>query len=79
MLYKSLSDASPSVLKQLREEKGLSQDTLADKAGLHRTYISLLESGKRIPSLDTLEKIAIAINIEPYLLVKQVQMNRKTD
>ena len=79
MLYKSLSDAFPSVLKQLREEKGLSQDTLADKAGLHRTYISLLESGKRIPSLDTLEKIAIAINIEPYLLVKQVQMNRKTD
>jgi transcriptional regulator with XRE-family HTH domain len=41
-------------LRTIREGAGLSQEQLADKCGLDRTEISLLECGKRLPRLDTL-------------------------
>jgi len=47
---------------------GLSQEAFADKAGLHRTYISALERGKRSIALDNIEKIADALEIDAYLL-----------
>ena len=50
-------------VKRRREELGLSQEDLADAADLHRTYVSLLETGKRNASLLTLCKIAVALNI----------------
>lgn len=47
---------------------GLSQEAFATKAGLHRTYISALERGKRSIALDNIEKIANALEIDAYLL-----------
>lgn len=47
---------------------GLSQEAFADKACLHRTYISALERGKRSIALDNIEKIADALEIDAYLL-----------
>lgn len=47
---------------------GLSQEAFADKAGLHRTYISAIERGKRSIALDNVQKIADALEIETYLL-----------
>ena len=47
---------------------GLSQEAFADLAGLHRTYISALERGKRSIALDNVEKIASALDIDAYLL-----------
>ena len=41
-------------LRELRAEKGISQEAFADQCGLHRTAMSLLERGKRVPSLRTL-------------------------
>lgn len=41
-------------LRELRAEKGLSQEAFADHCGLHRTAMSLIERGKRVPSLRTL-------------------------
>lgn len=55
-------------LKKYRMEQGLSQEKFAEKAGLHRTYISLIERGKRNISLDNVDKIASALDIEAYLL-----------
>lgn len=55
-------------LRRYRRKNGLSQEAFADLAGLHRTYISALECGKRNISLDNIEKIALALNIEAYLL-----------
>lgn len=55
-------------LKKYRLEKGLTQERFADLTGLHRTYISALERGKRSIALDNIEKISNALEIEPYLL-----------
>lgn len=57
-----------SNLKKYRNECGLSQEIFAEKAGLHRTYISAIECGKRSISLDNIQKIADALGIETYLL-----------
>jgi transcriptional regulator with XRE-family HTH domain len=52
------------VLKTLREEKGLTQVDLANKAQVERTYIVKLESGdKKNPSLDILKKLAKALGV----------------
>ena len=41
-------------LRELRAERDISQEAFADQCGLHRTAMSLLERGKRVPSLRTL-------------------------
>lgn len=48
-------------LRQLREERGWSQEEFADRAGLHRTYVSAVERGVRNPTLSVLERIAKAL------------------
>jgi transcriptional regulator with XRE-family HTH domain len=58
-------------LKNFRVEKGLSQEELAFRCGLHRTYISDIERATRNVSIDNIEKISSALNIEPYKLVKK--------
>ena len=55
-------------VRRYRNEKGISQEKLAELSGLHRTYISAIECGKRSISLDNIQKIAEALEIETYLL-----------
>ncbi|WP_156286364.1 helix-turn-helix domain-containing protein [Oceanivirga salmonicida] len=58
-------------VKKYRIQMGLSQEAFAKKAGLHRTYISALECKKRSISLDNIQKISNALEIEAYLLFKK--------
>ena len=51
-------------LKKIRLENGLTQEQLADKAGMHFTYIGQIERGIRNPSLINLHKLAKALNID---------------
>jgi len=60
-------------LRQLRQEKGLSQEELADRAGLHRTYISQIERGIKSPSLRSLERIARALDVQLSTLIKKME------
>lgn len=55
-------------LKKYRSLTGLSQEAFAEKASLHRTYISAIERERRSISLDNVQKIADALEIETYLL-----------
>lgn len=50
-------------LRLLRVSRGWSQDTLATLAGLHRTYISGIEQGRRNVGLDNLERLAQAFGL----------------
>ena len=50
-------------VKKLREEKGWSQEGLADHANLHRTYISGIERGVRNPTIDIVQVIATALGV----------------
>jgi transcriptional regulator with XRE-family HTH domain len=52
-------------LTRCRNQSGLSQETVGLRASLHRTEISLLERGTRIPRIDTLVKLAGALEISP--------------
>ncbi len=65
------------VLKQLRTEKKISQEKLAEHCNLDRTYISLLERGLRQPTLSTIFKISQALEISPSELIKIVENETK--
>ena len=52
-----------------REALGLSQETLADRAGMHRTSISPLELGKHAPRVGNLRPLANALEIAPWELL----------
>jgi transcriptional regulator with XRE-family HTH domain len=55
-------------LKKYRKERGLSQEAFPEQVGLHRTYISALEREKRNISIDNIQKIADALEIDTYKL-----------
>ena len=65
------------VLKELRTEKGLSQQQLSFDSELDRTYISLLERGLRLPTLGTIFKIAEVFKLSPSDIVARVEKNVK--
>lgn len=55
-------------LKKYRIALGLSQEAFADKCGMHRTYISAIECYRRSISLENIQRIADALEIETYKL-----------
>lgn len=57
-----------SNLKKFRTDLGVSQEKFAEMCGLHRIYISDIERFQRSISLDNIQKIADALNIETYKL-----------
>ena len=61
------------IVHERRKAAGISQEALADKAGLHRTYISLLERGLRMPSLGVLQCLAKAFKTTMVDLVAEVE------
>ena len=61
------------VIQRYREKCGLSQEVVSGLADIGRTHLSAIERGIRKPTLDTLFKIAEAMNIEPCELVKAIQ------
>ena len=56
-----ISQAFGRVVKRYREAKGISQESLADVAGIHRTYVSKIELGKVRLGLDVSKRVADAL------------------
>jgi len=61
---KSTSLRFAELLRSHRERAGLSQEELADRAGLHRTFISQVERGLKSPSLNSLVSLAAALDLK---------------
>ena len=55
-------------LRKLREDKSLSQGDIEKRTGLLRCYISRVENGHTVPSLETLERLASALEVPLYQL-----------
>jgi transcriptional regulator with XRE-family HTH domain len=75
-----LSDGFASVVEKHRIARGISRAALAASAGLHQTYIGLLERGKRSPNLDTAQAIAKSLGCSLSTLIIKAEkiQNRKS-
>ena len=60
-------------IRELRGDLGMTQEMLAAKVGLDRSYMGFLERGERNPSLEVIIKIAKALNIKPDELLKDIK------
>lgn len=56
-------------VRRLREGNGWSQEDYADRAGIHRTYVSDIERGKRNPTVTVVEKLAKRLELPPGSLL----------
>ena len=61
------------VIRRLRVEKGISQELLSGLAGLDRTHYSKIERGLRSPTIETLFKIANALDIKPSKIIEEIE------
>lgn len=68
---KNIKTILGSNIKILRQKNQLSQEKLAEKASLHRTYIGAIERGERNVSLENIALIAKVLKVEPYELLKE--------
>lgn len=62
-----------SVIKNTRKEKGLSQEVLSGLAGLARSHLAMIESGKKQANFETIWRIANALEIMPHSLVELIE------
>lgn len=62
------------VVREARAASGISQEELAEKAGLHRTYVSLLERGQRNPTLLVIEALSHALEMPMSDIIKRVEV-----
>jgi transcriptional regulator with XRE-family HTH domain len=60
-------------IRARRQALGLSQEALALRAGINRTYIASLEAGRRNPSLELISKLARALETDAGKLVRRLQ------
>lgn len=68
-----LSSAFGEVVKARRQGRGWSQAQLAEAAGLHHNYVSLVERGRTWPALDTLQSLAAAFQCELSELIAEAE------
>ena len=61
------------VIRDFRKAKGMSQEVLSGLAGLDRTHYSKIERGLRSPTIETLFKIALALDIPPHEVVTKIE------
>jgi len=73
VLVKYLSDAFGEVVRKHRIRSGLSQEGLADRAGIHRTYISAIELGKVRLGLDAAKRVADGLDIALSILIAEAE------
>ncbi len=74
MLRRSpLHVAFGAAVRQFRHERGLSQEELALRCGLDRTYVGGIERGERNPSLTNIRRVAEALEVPPSTLFRRAE------
>ena len=73
----NIERALGSTLYDYRKRQGLSQEALAEKAGLDRSYISILERGLKSPTLATLERVCEKLGVLPEEVIREARARLK--
>lgn len=74
-----IASAFAAVVKLHREKLLFSKAALAKQAGLHQTYVGLLEAGERVPNLDTAAAIAKALGLNLSALIAEAEQTTVVD
>jgi transcriptional regulator with XRE-family HTH domain len=69
----ALQDRFGEIVRSRREAAGLSQQALAEQAGLHRNYVSLVERGQRTPTILVLKRLAEALGTTMVSLISELE------
>jgi transcriptional regulator with XRE-family HTH domain len=69
----SVSAAFAKILRRERLGRGLSQEALAHRAGLHRTYVGLLERGLRKPTIEVGHALALALGTTLWVWIQEAE------
>ena len=67
------NSAVGKAIRDLRKEKGISQDVLSGFAGIARTHLTMIKNGTKQANFETLWKIALALDIRPSELVARIE------
>ena len=73
ILTKQPNEAFGLVLRDLRKDRGLSQEALALDAGIQRNYVSLIERGINQPTITIVFKLSAALKMQPSQLIELVE------
>jgi transcriptional regulator with XRE-family HTH domain len=74
MDFQGLGAIIGGVIHRRRIRAHFSQQRLANLAGLERSYLSLLETGKRMPGVEIIFRLALAFGISPNTLFREIEM-----
>jgi transcriptional regulator with XRE-family HTH domain len=77
MINESIKQSLGQVIKNKRIEKNLTQNQVAVNISISRNYLSDIENGRYMPSVDTLTKIARCLNMDLNFLVKMTEIQDK--
>ncbi|MBP5752521.1 MAG: helix-turn-helix transcriptional regulator [Treponema sp.] len=66
-------------IKRIRREKGITQEQLAEACNTATSYIGLMEIYKNVPKLSTIERIAVALDVEPQVLFQKTELDEDTE
>ena len=64
-----------STIRQIRVQKGMSQELLSGLAGIARSHLAMIETGKKQPNLETIWKIALALKLRPSELITKIELS----
>lgn len=67
----------PAVLRDFRQKALLTQEELSERIGVTTSYLGMMETGKRWPTVEMIFRIADALEIEPESLIKALDQERK--
>lgn len=67
------------VISEARQGKGVTQEVLSGLADIGRTHLSAIERGERKPTLETLWRIALALDIHPSELIRRIEIEGSKD
>ncbi|MFO0812002.1 MAG: helix-turn-helix transcriptional regulator [Gemmatales bacterium] len=67
-----------TVLQSIRHQRNMTQEELASKAKVDRTYISLLEHNKKSPTVDMLFRLCRALGVRPSVVIARTEKAQST-